>query len=202
LSPGTALSTLRTSLPNEPAATRLRACTPLNSLGSRPPQFHRVRQVELVGDRRPEVRADHRLERVALGCAPGELLRDHVAQRADREALVEPQEQVDGLQREVDPFAEQPNAAVARAILEVGTEQRADVGEDRGVGRRMQAVAAVVEPLAAEFERARVAAVVRAGLEQRRGPELAARELARGSDAGRAAAEDHDARASHGSGSR
>ena len=51
-----------------------------------------------------------------------------------------------GPQRERDPAALQLDAAVAGPALEVVAEQAAQVAEDAGVGRRVQPVAAVVDP--------------------------------------------------------
>ncbi len=54
--------------------------------------------------------------------------------------------QVAGAEREADPAAGEPDAAVARPHLEVVAEQAAQVGEHGGVGGRVQPVAAVVDP--------------------------------------------------------
>jgi len=97
-------------------------------------------------------------------------------------------EQVEGAQGETDPASLQTYPAVARAHLQVVAKQSAQLVEDAGLDRRVQAVAAEVDPVPGHGHARRGAPEPRAPLQQRH-PVPVARGAVGGAHPGRAPAQ-------------
>ena len=146
-------ATRASSRPGEPADTRRRACSPASSLGVEAPELAGVGEVEALAHGRPQPGPEGLGEGVGPGPpGPGG---GGVDGHPGRERRRQPPGQVGRAQREPDPAALQVDAAVAGPALEVVAEQAAQVAEDAGVDRRVQPVAAVVDPDPVQLEAGR-----------------------------------------------
>jgi hypothetical protein len=85
-------------------------------------------------------------------------LTHEVENDSECKSLRQAQEKVPRLQREVNPTAFEADATVARTVEQIFTEQFAEIIQDSGITRRVEAVTAIVDPNAVQLETAGVAA--------------------------------------------
>ncbi len=108
------------------------------------PELARVGEVEALAEGGAERGAQDLLEGVGAR-PPAQRGEGRVAQRAGRHRRRQAADQVERAQREGDPAAAEPDAPVAGPPLEVAAEQRAQLGQDAGLDRGVEAVAAEVD---------------------------------------------------------
>ena len=97
----------------------------------------------------------------------------------------------------MDPSAAKSYAAVAWPIEESGTDQRLNVGKNRRIAGRVQAMAAVIQTLPARVEASSIATHDGLLLDYRHTRSIFSAKAVRRSHTGRTRAEDHDMRLVH-----
>ena len=117
---------------------------------------------------------------------------------AESEAAIQMEQEIERLQRKVQPASPKPDPAVALAARQVATQERDDVLENGGVAGVVQAMTAVIETEAVDAEAPGVAPNGLLLLEQRDGSPLGPGELIRSPDTCWPATQDHDVRFGHG----
>lgn len=168
------------------AATRLLSA---QELRLDPPDLPCVGEVEPLAHRRPEARAKRVGERVAGG--PAQRREQSVPCRSEQKPWRQVGDEISRSQRERDPASTEPDPAVAHPQLQVGSEQRSKLGQDRGLDAGVQPVASEVHANAVDVEASGETADGGSGLEHGH-VEAATRGPERGAETGRACAENHD----------
>ena len=157
-----------------------------------PPELARVRKIKLAANGAPEAAFQHGGKGFRAAISARELLANHVGSDAESERLGQAQQEVAGLEREVNPAILEADAAVAWAIEQIVSQQGAQIVQNSGITRGMQAVAAIIHPDSVELEAARVAADGLALFQHGDAGQACARELICGSYARGAGPEDDD----------
>ena len=122
------------------------------------------------------------------------LLLNHVESHAESKLLRHAQQQIAGLQWEVDPPVFETDAAMTRPIEQIVAQQFAQVVQDSGIAGGMETVATVVHPDSVQLEAAGIAAHGVPLFEDGHAGAAEAGQFVGSADSGRTRAEDYDVR--------
>jgi hypothetical protein len=125
-------------------------------VGISAPDLSGVGEIEIAADGGSQIGQKDTGEAVSSSRLPAQGFSPHVGERAQGELRIQPQHQIEGLEREVDELPPQVNSAMSRPIQQVVPEQVTNLRQNLRVACRVQAVASVVQPLASGVEAAGV----------------------------------------------